>query len=82
MISNDPKKMMPPEIEEQLHEVYKEEEFIVVKMRVKDYRSLMAMIQRDQSMGIVAKYVLSILGGIITVIGFFNLDVIKKFIGG
>jgi hypothetical protein len=46
----------------ELHDVYKDEEVIDVKMRVKDYRVMMTIIERERSMNIVWKYVLTIAG--------------------
>lgn len=43
------------------HDIFKDEELIMVKMRVKDYRRLMTMIERDESMNVVGRYVKTII---------------------
>lgn len=43
------------------HDIFKEEELITVKMRVRDYRRMMAMIERDESMSVVGRYVKTVL---------------------
>jgi uncharacterized membrane protein len=43
------------------HDIFKDEELITVKMRVKDYRRMMTMIERDESMTVVGRYVKTIL---------------------
>lgn len=47
--------------EDETHDIFKEEELITVKMRVRDYRRMMAMIERDESMSVVGRYVKTIL---------------------
>lgn len=42
-------------------DIFKDEELITVKMRVKDYRRMMTMIERDESMTIVGRYIKTIL---------------------
>lgn len=45
------------------HDIFKDEELIMVKMRVKDYRRLMTMIERDESMNVVGRYIKTIVLG-------------------
>ena len=70
--------MEEKEIVDNLHEIYKDEEVITVRMRVKDYAVLMKVIERERSMGIVAKYVFTILGGILTVIALVKTGIFSK----
>lgn len=63
---------------EEIHDVYKDEEVIVVQMRVKDYKTMMKIIERDRSLGITAKYLLSIAGGILTLVAVFKLGILQK----
>jgi len=67
--------------EPELHDVYQDQELINVRMRVKDYNTLMKMIERERSMHIVWKYVLTIAGAGITVVTFFQLEIWKKLFG-
>lgn len=46
------------------HPVFREEELINVKMSVKHYRRMMSMIERDESMSVVGKYVKTVVLGI------------------
>ena len=62
----------------ELHDVYKDEEVIDVKMRVKDYRVMMTIIERERSMNIVWKYVLTIAGGIVTFYAVVKTGVFSK----
>lgn len=41
-------------------EVFKDEELIVVKMRAKDYRRMMTMIERDEAMNVAGRYLKTI----------------------
>jgi len=42
-------------------DIFKEEELVTVKMRLKDYRRMMAMIERDESMSVVGKHIKTVL---------------------
>lgn len=50
------------------HDIFKEEELISVKMRVKDYRRMMAMIERDESLSVVGRHIKTIMLGVAGVI--------------
>lgn len=65
----------------EIHEVYKDEEVIDVQMRVKDYRLLMTMIERERSMGVVWKYAIAIAGGFLTFWAVLKTGVLGKFVG-
>lgn len=65
-------------IPEEEHEIFKNEELITVKMRVQDYRIMMEMIRRDESMHIIGKYIKTFMLGVAGVIGAYI--VIIKFL--
>lgn len=62
----------------ELHEVYADEEVINVRMRVKDYRILMRVIERERSWNIVFKYLVTIAGGILTFWAVFKSGIFSK----
>jgi hypothetical protein len=70
--------------EEAIHELYKDEELIVVRMRAKDYRRMMTMIERDEAMNVVSRYVKTILLSAAAVIAawFYLWDFVKDRIIG
>lgn len=59
------------------HDVYKDEEVVDVRMRAKDYKILMTIIERERSMGIVWKYVITILTGLTAIGGLVKMGFIK-----
>jgi hypothetical protein len=66
------------------NDLYKDEELIVVKMRAKDYRRMMTMIERDEAMNVVMRYVKAILLSAAAVVAawFYLWDFVKdKIIG-
>lgn len=67
-------------LQEEYHDVYKEleEEVINVRMRVKDYRVLMKIIERDRVMTTAWKWILGFLGAFITLASAIQLGLLKK----
>ena len=67
-------------LQEEYHDVYKEleEEVINVRMRVKDYRVLMKIIERDRVMTTAWKCILGFLGAFITLASAIQLGLLKK----
>ena len=59
-----------------------ENEVIEVRMRVKDYKTLVTMIERERSLGIVAKYVIGLIGVIMSFVAFLAMIPVNKFFGG
>lgn len=70
--------MTEKEFEEKLHDVYKDEEMIDVKMRVKDYKVMMSIIEREHSMHLVWKYASTIAGGVVTFYALIKTGVFAK----
>jgi hypothetical protein len=66
------------------NDLFKDEELIVVKMRAKDYRRMMTMIERDEAMNVVSRYIKTILLSAAAVVAawFYLWDFFKdKIIG-
>jgi hypothetical protein len=72
--------MEPDDLKRLSDDVYREEEIIEVRMSVRNLKVLVKMIEREKSMSLVWKYVFSIIGGITTIIVFWQLEPVKKFL--
>lgn len=72
--------MEPDELKQIINDVYKDDEIIEVKMSVKNLKVLLKMIEREKSMSLVWKYVFSIVGGITTLIVFWEMEPVKKLL--
>jgi len=72
--------MEPDDLKKLMNDVYKEDEIIEVKMSVRNLKVLIKMIEREKSMSLVWKYVFSVIGGITTIIVFWQLEPVKKLL--